>query len=399
MESNRRKHPQIILLGDRTRIDEAGLLEGFMQFAATTKTASCSPNLPPKELEMNHHSALGQNATEPERTSSHQCRKTSSATWCHSSVAKEIFSSIRRYTEVVAVHFSPTHIPDAVLRQPLDFAICFGGDGAILRAAKQLQPLQIPALAVNLGHLGFLADVAPDALSETLQILDTEGIDSRVQAHLMLHCRVRKVQTTDHSEVLTDATSLTDSENSTNSVSFLDSEGDRSLNSSDVRTVSTFGGDEAVALNEISVQTGDSFRLIDLELAIDGETVSYYSGDGLILATPVGSTAHSLSAGGPILRHGLETILICPLNPHTLTMRPVVDSADRTYTITVVHGEPGMSLIVDGTVLTRLQTGDRIEITRAPAVFRTITPPRHSYYRTLREKLGWSGRFDAKKKG
>ena len=80
-------------------------------------------------------------------------------------------------------------------------------------------------------------------------------------------------------------------------------------------------------------------------------------------------------------------------------MRPVVDSADRTYTITVVHGEPGMSLIVDGTVLTRLQTGDRIEITRAPAVFRTITPPRHSYYRTLREKLGWSGRFDAKKKG
>ncbi len=392
MEPNRRKHPQIILLGDKTRIDEAGLLEGFLLFATTQEVPSAqkTEHQTPSDF---HDTALRTPQTyersprayetvdskhpmeesEPKSANSEQQtshrRNKPSKSWCHSSVAKEIFRSIRRYTDVVAVHFSPTAIPDSVLRQPLDFAICFGGDGAILRAAKQLQPLQIPALAVNLGHLGFLADVAPEALSETLQILDTEGIDSRVQSHLMLHCCVRKSLAAD------DANSLSTS-----------------------RLSDTGHIDEAVALNEISVQTGDSFRLIDLELAIDGETVSHYSGDGLILATPVGSTAHSLSAGGPILRHGLDAVLICPLNPHTLTMRPVVDSAERKYTITVVHGEPGMSLIVDGTVLTRLQTGDQIEITRASAIFRTITPPRHSYYRTLREKLGWSGQFDAKKK-
>ena len=107
---------------------------------------------------------------------------------------------------------------------------------------------------------------------------------------------------------------------------------------------------EQLGLNEVSVQTGPSFAMIDLDLYIDSELVTTYSCDGLILSTPVGSTAHSLSAGGPILRKELQAFVISPISPHTLTNRPVVDSADRVYELVVAKAGSGTAVVVDGRV-------------------------------------------------
>ncbi len=227
-----------------------------------------------------------------------------------------------------------------------DVAIVLGGDGSILRAAHQMGRRQLPVIAVNLGRLGFLADLSPDDL---IEMLTTHSVaDLRVAEHLMFDCRVLE-----GSKVLA----------------------------------------EQVGLNEVAVQTGPPFALMDVDLYVDSELVTTYSCDGLIVATPVGSTAHSLSAGGPILRKDLQAFVISPISPHTLTNRPVVDSADRVYEMVVANARDRAAVVLDGTVLCTVAPGDRVRVRRAEVRFKLVTPPGHSYYRTLREKLGWGGRL------
>lgn len=227
-----------------------------------------------------------------------------------------------------------------------DWAIVFGGDGSILRAAHQMGRKQRPMLGVNLGKLGFLADLAPTDLPAVLPQLCAG--EFHVREHLMLECTlVRQGR-----EVWTD-----------------------------------------VALNEASVLGGPPFVILDVELYVDAEWVTTYSCDGLIVSTPVGSTAHNLSAGGPILRKDLRAVVISPISPHALTMRPVVDSAERTFELLVPSPNVGTHVIVDGRDKGTLQPGDRLRIQRAESKCLLIEAPGHSYYRTLRDKLGWSGSF------
>ena len=227
-----------------------------------------------------------------------------------------------------------------------DLAIVLGGDGSILRAAHQMGNHQLPVLAVNLGRLGFLADLSADEAMQLLPTLAHEDIP--VVEHLMFECRVFR-------------------------------EGEQLY--------------EDLGLNEVAVLTGPPFAIMDVVLYVDSEEVTTYSCDGLMIATPVGSTAHSLSAGGPILRKDLQAFVISPISPHTLTHRPVVDSADRVYELMVVNPRPETSVVVDGRVCCTLQPGDRVRVQRAEACFKLVSAAGHSYYRTLREKLGWSGRF------
>ena len=255
---------------------------------------------------------------------------------------------IEQYTRVVAEDFSGQEDVSGV---EADLAIVLGGDGSILRAAHQMGQRQLPVIAVNLGKLGFLADISADELTKILGELSTGQL--QVIEHLIFDCRVIR---NGHVEF------------------------------------------RQMGLNEIAVRTGPPFLLMDIHLYVDSELVTTYSGDGLMISTPVGSTAYSLSAGGPILRKDLEAVVITPLSPHTLTMRAVVDSADRVYEMEVVEPHPPNPLntgsaVVDGRVLCRLQPGDRIRVTRAPVRFRLVAPPGHSYYRTLREKLHWGGQF------
>ena len=227
-----------------------------------------------------------------------------------------------------------------------DLVIVFGGDGSILRAAHQMDQRQIPVVAVNLGKLGFLADLSP---GELIPLLDSISLDNlQVVEHLMFKCRVMR-----NGRLM----------------------------------------DERLGLNEVAVQTGPPFAILNVDLYVDSELVTTYSGDGLIVSTPVGSTAHSLSAGGPILRKDMQAFVISPISPHTLTNRPVVDSADRVYELAVANPHPGTMVVVDGAVLATLQPNDRVRVQRAEATFRLVEAPGHSYYRTLREKLGWGGRL------
>ena len=231
-------------------------------------------------------------------------------------------------------------------RVDADLAIVFGGDGSILRAAHQMDQRQIPVVAVNLGKLGFLADLSP---AELIPLLDKISLDDlQVVEHLMFKCQVIR-----EGQLLR----------------------------------------ERLGLNEVAIQTGPPFAILNVDLYVDSELVTTYSGDGLIVSTPVGSTAHSLSAGGPILRKDLQAFVISPISPHTLTNRPVVDSADRVYELAVGNPHPGTTIVVDGAVLATLQPNDRVRVQRAEATFRLVEAPGHSYYRTLREKLGWGGRL------
>ena len=131
-----------------------------------------------------------------------------------------------------------------------------------------------------------------------------------------------------------------------------------------------------MGLNEVAIRTGPPFSLMNINLYVDSELVTTYSGDGLIVSTPVGSTAYNLSAGGPILRKDLQAVVITPMIPHTLTNRPVVDSADRVYEMEVVEPHAETSAVVDGRrdvpVCSR---GDRVRVTRAPARFKLVCRP------------------------
>jgi NAD+ kinase len=229
-----------------------------------------------------------------------------------------------------------------------DFAVVLGGDGSMLRAARQMGYRQIPIVGVNLGKLGFLADLSPAELVDVLPKI-TQGA-CRTIGHLMLECRVLRNQ----------------------------SEVSRHL-----------------ALNEAAVMAGGPFAILDVDLYVDEQWVTSYSCDGLIISTPVGSTAHSLSAGGPILRSDLDAVVISPISAHTLTVRPVVDAAERVYEMRVPQPNAGTSLVIDGQLICTLLAGDRVRVERAAPRFQMIEVPGHSYYRTLREKLGWGGKRTA----
>jgi NAD+ kinase len=227
-----------------------------------------------------------------------------------------------------------------------DLAIVLGGDGAILQAAHQMGYRQRPVLGVNLGRLGFLAALQPSQLEQVLP--EVAAGRHRVNEHLMIECStLRSGQPQYHS----------------------------------------------LGLNEASVLAGPPFTMVDIELYVDGELVTTYSCDGLIVSTPVGSTAHSLSAGGPILRNIMQALVIVPISPHTLTHRPVVDSADRVIELAVPRPLEGTSLVVDGRVLCRLEPRDRVRIVRSQARFQMVEVRGQSYYRTLHDKLGWGGQI------
>ncbi len=225
-----------------------------------------------------------------------------------------------------------------------DLVVVLGGDGSILRAARWMGYGQVPVMGVNLGRLGFLADVPRRDAAEALQEIAAGRF--RLVDHLMFEA-----------EVLRDNVAV----------------------------------QRELGLNETSILAGPPFSMIEIRLLVDGELATTYRADGLIVSTPVGSTAYNLSAGGPIVRKDVDAFVFTPLNPHTLTNRTVVDSASRTYEIVVPEPNAGSACVVDGRVVAGLVAGDRIRVRRAAPRFTLVETGRHGYYRTLREKLAWGG--------
>jgi len=255
--------------------------------------------------------------------------------------AQRLRPLIEQHARIAATDFAGT---EDLSKLEADLAIVLGGDGASLRAAHQMGQRQVPVAAVNLGKLGFLANMTPAELPNLLAQFAAGQLE--IIEHLMFDCSIIRE-----------------------------------------------GGVCArqLGLNETAIHAGRPFRLINVDLYVDSDLVTTYNCDGLIVATPVGSTAHSLAAGGPILRKNLQAFVILPLNPHTLTMRPVVDAADRVYEMVVRQPNEGSAVVVDGRMLAALRPGDRVRVARAEPRFKLVSNPGHTYYRSLREKLGWGG--------
>jgi NAD+ kinase len=225
---------------------------------------------------------------------------------------------------------------------PADIAVVLGGDGTVLHTARRMDDHPTPVLGVNAGRLGFLADLTPADFFDRLPDLAERRFT--VENLMTLTC------------TLTPRSG----------------------------PVQVFRG-----LNDAVIRAAPFFHLIEIGLSIDGESVMTYRGDGLILATPVGSTAHSLSAGGPILPPNAHMFVVTPLCAHTLTQRPLVDSAHKTYEMLPRGEGQATVLVIDGQVQIPLQAGDRVAIRRGQTPFPMVRLPGHSFYRTLRDKLGW----------
>ncbi len=267
---------------------------------------------------------------------------------------------IARSANVVAVDqdetfdFSKTNV---------DLCIILGGDGSILSAARRMGLNQKPVIGVNLGRLGFLAALSEDELDAIWPKVCAGKFP--VYEHVMLECSIVR------------AAKRLAAKQPTNTVA----------TTPPPEQQLTAG--HQLALNEAAILGGPPFSMLQIDLYVDGELASTYSCDGLIISTPVGSTAHNLSAGGPILQRRLQAVVISPISPHTLTMRPVVDRADRVFEMIVKQGHESVSAVFDGRVLSHLSEGDCYRIGRAPVSFKMISIPEKGEYRTLRKKLGW----------
>lgn len=259
--------------------------------------------------------------------------------------AAAMLEAIGSHVEIVYSDFDDAN-STSLEESTADFAITLGGDGTILRSATRLANNSIPVLGVNLGRLGFLAGIPVSDVDHALR--EVLAGNCNLINHLMFEC-----------DVIRD----------------------------EKRLVGSLG------LNETAILGGPPFSILEVDLYVDHELVTTYSCDGLIISTPVGSTAHSLSAGGPILRKNLWAFMVLPISPHTLTMRPVVDSADRVFEVSVRNPSESTSVVVDGNVVATLQGEDRVVVRRAEQSFCMIEIANHGYYRTLRDKLGWGGRI------
>jgi NAD+ kinase len=255
--------------------------------------------------------------------------------------AEQLLALLRDRVEIVVFDL---HQEKDLSSYEADLAVVLGGDGAILRAARQMGMRQVPVLGVNLGKLGFLAEVTPDEFDSCFELVWQGRYD--VVEHLMFQCAIRRA---DGSQTV------------------------------------------LLGLNDVVLQPGPPLRMVEVSLWIDQELVATISGDGLIIATPVGSTAHNLAAGGPILRQDLDAFVITPICPHTLTMRSLVDSADRHYMVRHVPAARDATalLVVDGQIQGPLDPETTVTVTQAPVRFRLVRLPGRSYYRRLRDKLGW----------
>lgn len=230
-----------------------------------------------------------------------------------------------------------------------DLAIIVGGDGTLLNAARSLADHDVPLLGINLGRLGFLADVLPADMTQTLDAILSGDYQS--EERLMLHARIER-------------------------------EGQRV--------------GEAEALNDIVIHKWEVARMIELETYIDGHFVNKHRSDGLIVATPTGSTAYALSGGGPILHPALDTIVLVPICPHTLSYRPiVVDAASEIEVVVNVSTHTQAQVTCDGQINLRLMPGDRVFIRRKERKIRLIHPAGYDYFEILRVKLGWGGQGQA----
>lgn len=228
-----------------------------------------------------------------------------------------------------------------LVSQKADLAIVVGGDGTMLSVARALMDSKIPLIGVNRGRLGFLTDLTSDSM--------LEGIEAIIQGEYISEERMLL-----SASVLHDGRKL----------------------------------QKGIAMNDMVISKSHVGRLVELEVHIDGQFVYRQRSDGLIIATPTGTTAYALSAGGPIMHPSVDAITLVPICPHTLSNRPIAISSASVVEVALVDAEEG-GLHFDGQAKCKLKQGDKIIIQRAKNTVTLLHPAGHSHYAMLREKLGW----------
>ncbi|MCH8158971.1 MAG: NAD(+)/NADH kinase [Proteobacteria bacterium] len=224
-----------------------------------------------------------------------------------------------------------------------DLIIAIGGDGTMLYASSRARDANAPILGINRGRLGFLADVTPAEMIDSVDHV-LRG-DYTTDSRLMLEARL------------------------------LASSGEEIT---------------AVALNDVVLQRSETGRMVDFETRISGRYVNTHSGDGLIVATPTGSTAYALSCGGPIIEPQLDAIVVVPVCPHTLTDRPIVISANQSIEVRLIERDDTKAEItVDGLSMGSIRPDDKLLICAANDRVTLVHPPGYDFYEILRSKLFW----------
>ena len=229
--------------------------------------------------------------------------------------------------------------------KPSDLYVVIGGDGTLLMAARSIARRPRPILGINLGGLGFLTETGPGEMEAVLEDL----LERRYALDRRSGLEVSVVR------------------------------GGRTIM-------------RQVTLNDAVINKSALARIIEIGLSIDRTSVTTYKSDGLIISTPTGSTAYSLSAGGPIVHPGLKAFLITPICPHTLSMRPLVVPDDSIAEITLRTGDSEVWLTLDGQVGQPLKHKDRVRVRRSPQPILMVRSPRKSYFEVLRHKLHWGER-------
>lgn len=230
----------------------------------------------------------------------------------------------------------------------LDALLTLGGDGTLLRGARVISPHAVPILGVNLGRVGFLTCCNADQLTHALMRFARR--DYLAESRMSLQARV--------------------------------------LNSRGVERK------QWIALNDVVLHKGGFARVVRLHVAANGETIATYAADGVVLCTPTGSTAYSLSAGGPVVFPTLETIVVTPVSAHTLAIRPVILPSSVEVTLQADDGPEELLVTVDGQVGTTFAAGETLSVRRAEGGVLIIRFPGTNFFTTLRQKLGWGGLVD-----
>ncbi|HEV7298501.1 MAG TPA: NAD(+)/NADH kinase [Tepidisphaeraceae bacterium] len=226
-----------------------------------------------------------------------------------------------------------------------DVVLVLGGDGTLLSTARRLNGRPIPLLGVNFGRLGFLASFTPEQMKE--------GLEAFIRGQLPI----------------TNRSAL------------------QALVYPPGSTEPTF---RATALNDAVITAGAPFHMIELELCVANEGGIRYFGDGVIVATPSGSTAYNVSAGGPIIDPNVDALCITPICPHSLSFRPVVVAGDAVVEILGMRLNEGTTLFCDGQASTPLKQGDRVLVSRSPNDVRLVENPRTRQWKSLADKLHWA---------
>lgn len=233
-----------------------------------------------------------------------------------------------------------------------ELVLVFGGDGSILHVARRLGENPLPILGVNYGRFGFLADLDPDELEAAVQSLLRGEYATSERARLRV--RLKRGDTVER---------------------------------------------EWLAFNDVVIARESVGRMVDMDVRVDGEVAIAFSGDGLILATATGSTAHAMAAGGPLLDPTVNGVVMVPIAPHSLAMRPLVLSGHHSIELSVSPPRAAASFSVDGLPAVEMDVDQTIQVVDADAPVRLLRLSGRPFYDALREKLGWRGRPDYRVEG